>query len=144
MPQSLIDIAPLQPLLQSGHLILTPNSRLKNKLIQAYNHQQNLDGKSCWHQPRVFAIRDWLTAQYDNLLSAARIDQPGAMATGTQLQQLWLKVIDSHTDGLELINPLRLASDANSAYATLQRWNIDVASIDVETDQQAQFVSWAQ
>lgn len=127
MPISLFDIQPLLKAIEAGVLILTPNSRLKNKLIEAYNQHHQRLGTLAWQAPRAYALAEWLNEQYQQLLDRALLNPPATPASDFVLQRLWLDIIQKDPLGAELINPLRLASDAQTACRTLQRWNLDLA-----------------
>lgn len=144
MPISLFDIQPLLEPIDAGVLILTPNSRLKNKLIDAYNHHQRHLGVHAWEAPRAFSLSEWLAEQYQMLLDQALLEAPATPASEFVLQRLWLDIIQNDTVGAELINPHRLASDAMAAYRTLQRWNLDVSVLEiVEQDEKtAPLIRW--
>ncbi|GAA5316644.1 MAG: PD-(D/E)XK nuclease family protein [Candidatus Pelagadaptatus aseana] len=144
MPRPLINIEPLLDDIAQDTLILTPNSRLKNKLLQAYNHHQQQQKLTVWPNIKVYALREWLLQCYEQLLGQGLLEDPRALASKLQLQQLWLQVIESNTDGLELINPLRLATDAASAFSSLEQWQLSVAELDCDSDQQRQFCEWAE
>lgn len=112
--------------------------------MQAYNHYQQQQGHKVWPNIQVYALREWLINSYDQLLDQGKLSDPRSLASNIQLQQLWQLVIEKNTEGLELINPLRLAADANTALATLQQWQLAPAELDCENDQQQQFVIWAE
>ena len=125
MPISLFNIEPLLPAISANSLILTPNSRLKNKLIEAYNqHQQHVGGHH-WLSPRVYSLSQWIAEQFQQLLDGAHISQPRAELDDFCERQLWLNIVETDSSGAELINPLKLATDAQSAYKTLLRWNLN-------------------
>lgn len=129
MPISLFDIQPLLPAIDTQVLILTPNSRLKNKLIEAYNQYHQALGSHAWEAPRAYSLSEWITEHYQLLLDRAALEAPASPASEFVLQRLWLDIIQNDTVGAELINPHRLASDAQAAYRTLQRWNLGIEAL---------------
>ncbi|GAB3107127.1 hypothetical protein G8770_07120 [Aestuariicella hydrocarbonica] len=129
MPISLFNIQPLLKSIDDRVLILTPNSRLKNKLIESYNQHHQQLGTHAWESPRVYSLSEWLAEQYQLLLDRAGLETPASPASEFVLQRLWLEIIQSDAVGAELINPHRLASDAQAAYRTLQRWNLDSTAL---------------
>ncbi|MBU3070524.1 PD-(D/E)XK nuclease family protein [Aestuariicella sp. G3-2] len=129
MPISLFDIQPLLEPINEGVLILTPNSRLKNKLVAAYNQFQELSGAKVWEAPRAYSLSEWVSESYQLLLDQALLASPSTPASEFVLQQLWLEIIQEDAIGAELINPHKLASDAQTAYRTLQRWNLNASAL---------------
>ncbi|NHN39318.1 hypothetical protein G8764_18595 [Pseudomaricurvus alcaniphilus] len=129
MPASLFSIQPLLPAIDADHLILTPNSRLRRKVIDAYSQYCLASGATVWRAPRVFALADWIEATYQELLDAAAIADPRMLASDSQQRSLWLDVINSDTGSTALINPLSLANDAASAYRALLRWQLTEADL---------------
>lgn len=144
MPISLFDIQPLLEPIDHGVLILTPNSRLKNKLIEAYNQHHQRLGTLAWQAPRVYSLTEWLTEQFQQLLDRALLEVPATPASDFVLQRLWLDIIQNDPLGAELINPHRLASDAQTAYRTLQRWNLEVTALQApeHADKVAPLLRW--
>ncbi|MGH1371595.1 MAG: PD-(D/E)XK nuclease family protein [Cellvibrionaceae bacterium] len=131
MPISLFNIQPLLPAISENSLILTPNSRLRNKLTDAYNrHALSLGEKSSWTAPRVYSLAEWVLEQYQLLLDRASTKEARALIDDFAERQLWLNIVEENSAGAELINPVKLAADAQSAYKTLKRWNLDPCNID--------------
>ena len=138
MPSPLFDISPLLDAIEQHALILTPNNRLKNKVLQAYNQRQEDQGQKVWAGPRVHSLQQWLGEQYQTLLDGLQIDEPKALASELVRRQLWLDIIAEDDRGAELINPLKLASDAETALQSLLRWRVDPTQL-ADTDQQGEF-----
>lgn len=124
MAAPLTDIRPCLPILAAGGQILTPNNRLRNKLRQAYAYAQQAQGLQQWSAPKIFTLTEWLQYQYDALLYSNEGISPKILITQAQRQQLWRQIIATDNKGAELINPARLASDADSAFRTLQLWQL--------------------
>ncbi len=136
MPISLFNIQPLLSAISTNTLILTPNSRLKNKLVEAYNQHQAAPEATLavWPAARVFSINEWISETYAQLLDQGALDQPYSIAEEFCQSQLWLRVIESDSAGAELINPLKLAADAQTAYKALIKWNLNPNSLNQEVE----------
>ena len=119
MAAPLTDIRPCLPILAANGQILTPNNRLRNKLRQAYAYAQQAQGLQQWAAPQIFTLTEWLQRQYDALLYSNDSIPPKMLITQAQRQQLWRQIIAADNQGAELINPARLASDADAAFRTL-------------------------
>ncbi len=143
MPINLFDITPLLTPIESGCLILTPNSRLNNKLLAAYNQYCQAQGRLRWESPRAYSLNEWLLEQYQLLCDRGQLNPPHNLASEFVQQRLWLTIIDNDSLGAELINPMRLASDAHSAYRSLQRWDLPLSSLsDFGDSEQWPLVRW--
>lgn len=144
MPISLFDIQPLLEPIDRGVLILTPNSRLKNKLIESFNQHHQQLGSLVWQAPQAYSLTEWLNEHYQRLVDRALLDVPATPASDFVLQRLWLDIVHNDPVGAELINPHRLASDAQTAYRTLQRWNLDVSVLEgpEHADKTAPLLQW--
>lgn len=149
---SFINIQPLLEPIAQDRLILTPNSRLKNKLIEAYNaHQlqhQNAQAHSSshhWRNIKVYSLQEWLIEQYQQLLDKACLEQPKALISSLQKQQLWQKIIEDNNHETELINPMRLIADADSAFSNAQKWLLEAVHLEqhATTTLHERFVQWA-
>lgn len=135
MPKSLFNVAPLLDAISGNALILTPNSRQRNKLIDAYNlHQSNHCNESAWLSPRVFSLSQWSAETYQQLLDFGALDKPRALLSDFAERQLWQQIIERDSVGAEMINPVKLASDAQSAYNNLLRWNLKPETLETEED----------
>ncbi len=147
MSRTLFNIQPLLPAIARGACILTPNSRLRNKLLTAWHQQQSSD-RCSWQGPQVFSVEEWLSEHYQKLLDSAVQPEPCALITTFTAQQLWLNIIQNSPEGAELVNPLKLANDAHNAWQTLQRWQIDPLRLQSLCDERqwqydSPFAQWA-
>jgi len=143
MPISLFNIQPLLTAIASNTLILTPNSRLRNKLIEAYNQHQvtSAETKNVWPAARVYSLNEWISETYARLLDKGALEHPFSVAEEFCQSQLWLKVVESNSAGAELINPLKLANDAQTAYKTLIKWNLNPT--DLSGDEALAIEKWS-
>jgi len=151
MPSPLFNITPLLKPIAQNALILTPNNRLKNKVLQAYNQHQLTQGLSVWSGPRVHSLQQWLGERYQTLLDGLHIQTPKALASELVRRQIWLDIIAADNRGAELINPLKLASDAETALQSILRWCVDPSTLsEVDStaassgNEQALFSKWAE
>ncbi len=133
MAAPLISIHPFLPILETGGQILTPNNRLRNKLMQAYayyrQNQPDYNENINWPAPAIYNLSDWLLEHYEAQLLEGKIQTPGILVSASQRQQLWRQIVEADNLGAELINPARLATDADSAYRNLELWQLDIDNI---------------
>jgi len=151
MPSPLFNIVPLLKPIAQNALILTPNNRLKNKVLQAYNQHQQDQGLNVWAAPRVHSLQQWLGERYQALLDGLHLDSPKALAGELVRRQIWLDIIAADNRGAELINPLKLASDAETALQSTLRWCVEPSTLGADDhdanmsgDEQTLFPLWAQ
>ena len=142
MSENLFNLSPLLDQLQTNQLILTPNSRLRRKIIDAYNEFCRNNQQSTWQAPRVYAYSEWITETHQQLLDEALLKTPKVVANESQLQQLWLQIITDDDSGAELINPLKLASDASAALKSLQRWRLSQEELQQHSDADTILLRW--
>lgn len=145
MPAALIPISPFLPLFEQDILLLTPNNRLRTKILQAFSLYQTSRQQLCWQPPRVLAIGEWLEAGYHQLCANGQLDYPASPVSSLVRLRLWQDIIRSDNRGAELLNPHRLAQDCDSAYRTLQRWQIDPGQLrDSHSIEAEMFSRWAE
>ncbi|MAZ87876.1 MAG: hypothetical protein CL693_09535 [Cellvibrionaceae bacterium] len=134
MPISLFNIQPLLNPIAGNALILTPNSRLRNKLVEAYNQHRSAATPTdkVWPAARVYSINEWISETYAHLLDRGAVELPLSIADEFCQTQLWLRVIESDSAGAELINPLKLAADAHTAYKTLIKWDLNPTDLKAQ------------
>ena len=144
MVTPLFDITPLLPTIASDTLILTPNSRLRNKILEAYGRYRAERGDSVIVKPQVEAIADWLAEAWQCLLDSGSERCRGVVLSPGQCQLLWRQVIDADNDAFELLNAQRTAGMAELAYRNMALWQLPLAQLEhyAEADTQ-RFLAWA-
>jgi len=126
MLQSLFRIETLLAPCQQQHLILTPNNRLRSKIIQAWGHYQVSQGHNVWQPPRVYALEPWLEKQWQTLLGQGYQDITHAIASADKERILWHKI----TADSGLLQPDSVATQAASALNTLHLWGLPLSVLD--------------
>lgn len=139
----LFRIEPLIDHIEANTLIITANSRLNNKIVEAYNLRQQEHGLKAWTPPRVIALRNWLISEFQALSKVSAEFQNKKLIEPTANQYLWQTIINSSDHEHVLINPLSLANDAASAYTHLKRWELDTDTIDQSSKTWQQFLAWS-
>jgi probable DNA repair protein len=116
---TLFDVAPLQPLLAQGCLLLTPNRRLASRMraaLAAAGDRAAMAGRP------VLALTDWL----DDLWQQGGfcgLDGCGDwVLDGAQERVLWERVIRASEVGQQLLRPAQAAELAADALRTLVLW----------------------
>lgn len=116
----LFDIQRLLPHLNADTLILTPNNRLRSKVLQAWGEYQQQQKQQSWRTPNIHVLDQWLQAQWLTLQSMAYPTTSHVIATADQQRVIWETV----TANCGLMQTEAIAKQASQAYLTLLRWNL--------------------
>ena len=133
----LFDIQRILPYCEANALILTPNNRLRSKMLQAWGQQQQNQGLSSWQAPRIETIDTWFLQQWEKLQTIAHPDSAQLIASHEQQRIIW----EAITADCGLMQTEAVAKQAASAFTTLVRWNQAVdQQIDASINEQ--FADW--
>jgi len=143
MPASLFKLDSLLPALNTDTLILTPNNRLKRKILQAwgeYNLNRSLDR---WMSPRVYSLGDWQSECWQQLQDMAYPGCDAAIASDALRQYAWQQAIQTSSQGGGLYKTEVLAATADAAWRNLSLWRISEASLEEYNDPDFQhYLEW--
>lgn len=119
-PSTGFDINPVRDELEAGALLLTPNNRLAQIILQAWGEAQ-AENSGAWQLPAVHSLSAWLESCWLSLLDLQyRPTLAGTVISPQQEQLLWQLVIQaSHP-----LPPGSLPQQARQAYRTIQQWQI--------------------
>lgn len=126
--QQLYDLAPLVPLMEAGHLVLTPNLRLARRIKSEWDERQRRRGLQAWSPAPVQSLESWLLSCWQRALDAALVPCRVRL-DGMQAQELWRQVIDADLRGnpdLQLLHSGSAADLAQQARDTLLRWRVSL------------------
>ena len=116
----LFDIHTIAPLLEANTLILTPNNRLRSKVLQAWGQHQQQQQKRTWPSPTIHVIDQWLEQHWLTLQAQAYPAAKQVIASPDQQRVLWEKI----TSDCHLMQTDAVARQAGQAYQTLLRWSL--------------------
>tara|TARA_R110002110_G_scaffold14698_1_gene67642 strand:+ start:63594 stop:66260 length:2667 start_codon:yes stop_codon:yes gene_type:complete len=119
----------LEPLISSGHLLLTPNARLARSIKAEWDTTQAARGERVWQALDIKPLETWLLGQWQLAVSLGLLP-PATLLSAGQAQELWQQVIaqqESEWDDYHLLRPSGAAELASEARTTLLRWGINVA-----------------
>ncbi|MGS2717595.1 PD-(D/E)XK nuclease family protein [Eionea flava] len=137
---SLFNLSRILPLVEKQQLILTPNNRLRSKILQAWGHHQREQGVSVWDTPRIFTVEQWFEQQWEMLQAHGHPDSAQTIINSEQQRIIW----ESITADCGLMQVDAVAKQASSAYTTLVRWNQPVDTPSIHADINPQFKAWIQ
>ncbi|MFT4519483.1 MAG: ATP-dependent helicase/nuclease subunit B [Halioglobus sp.] len=130
LPHSLYDISPIEPLIESGYVILTPNSRLARRIKAEWDKQRVEAGDRVWEPVQVYPLMNWLQMQWADAV-ALELLPPSVPLTTLQAQELWRHTIDAHqrqSEDFHLLRPSAAAELAGTARDSLQLWQVPMGS----------------
>ncbi len=128
MTQCLYDITPLEPLINDGFTLLTPNHRLARRIKAEWDARQAAAGALVWETVSVQALEPWLQLQWKSA-SRQNLVPPLAPLTPAQVLEVWRQVVEqyqSQSAEFHLLQPAAAAELASQARDTLLRWQVDV------------------
>ncbi|PLW68890.1 PD-(D/E)XK nuclease family protein [Pseudohalioglobus lutimaris] len=125
------DLGPLQPLLDAGFTLLTPNLRLARRIKAEWDRRQIEQGMQSWEPVAVSAIDHWLQERWQQMSAAA--DRPCSRRLLSALEQgeLWRQVIDE--DGRQYANHNLLRVEAAIELAQQARENLLRAQVPMSS-----------
>ena len=108
--------------IDSGTLILTPNNRLKNKLLLAFGKQQNAD--NIWRTPKVQSLNEWLSTRWQAAQNLGDTRFQRVVVSPMVARQVWAACIASSADTNPLVHPRLLVDQLSQAYSYLKQWRV--------------------
>ena len=133
MMRPLFDIATLKDDIEAGALILTSNNRLATKIRQAWGLYQQQCGNTCWPQPAIYAIEQWVQEQWLGCCNTGSSSTAAGAIIPQALEQiLWEQAIDEDSDKPDALLATNYSTLALNSYSIVQRWQIPLAELNEE------------
>jgi len=143
MPASLFKLDSLLPALNTDTLILTPNNRLKRKILQAWGEYNLNRSLNRWMSPRVYSLGDWQSECWQQLQDMAYPGCDAAIASDALRQYAWQQAIQASSQGGGLYKTEVLAATADAAWRNLSLWRISERSLEEYNDPDFQhYLEW--
>ncbi len=135
----LFDIDRILHYMNDVSLVLTPNNRLRHKILEAWGQYQQQQGYKSWLAPNVYSLEQWINQQWETLQTQAYPDTEKVVINNEQQRIIWENI----TRDCGLMQTERIANDALAAYRLLEQWNL---SINAELKRQLNptFIQWSQ
>lgn len=133
MGLGLYDITALEPLIEQGYTLLTPNFRLARRIKAEWDEQRMAAGERTWEPLSVQPLEAWLLAQWELAVSDNQLP-PATPLTAAQALELWRQVISEQQNQLadfQLLQPSGAAELAAQARDSLLRWRVDKRATDI-------------
>lgn len=130
--------SPLELAICSGHLVLTPNHRLKRALLKKYR------GHSPSELPQqILALSEWTEKLWLQLQARGFDGCNRQLVAPHQSSLIWQRIIRDNSQDCDLINPTQLSQHASSAAQTLDLWQLSLDELDkFDSDSGSQLKTW--
>lgn len=140
-----VDEGPLFSRLQSGHLLITANSRLSRILKDRYNHWRIQRGDRQWKSPEILSWELWLNKLWEDAslqgINGADRSVPGER----QLISLWESTLKTEPLAKKLLRPEALATQLRDTRKLLSEWLValdDPSWFGDENENHTAFHQW--
>lgn len=145
MSISLFDISGYKEKLATGSLILTPNRRIRAKMLQSYAQSMS-EITTTWDTPNVHSLEGWIQTQFEEALyQNHENDQPSTVLSADQEISLWEQVVSATQAQSGILNPRAAAEQAAKAYKTLNLWQQEIDPVEFkDTEATEAFAGWVQ
>jgi probable DNA repair protein len=130
MTSTQFDLSSLLEPLGKHTLILTPNNRLKRKILQAWGEHCEAQGLKYWSSPNVHALADWQMECWAQLQDRAHRDCDHNIASDALRKFAWQQAIQTSAHGGGLYKTEVLAANADSAWRNLGLWQVTQNQLD--------------
>ena len=130
MPHNLYDITPLEPLIEDGFVLLTPNYRLARRIKAEWDARRAASGASVWQPLAVQPLESWLLGQWERAVSLDLLPMLAPL-NPAQVLELWQQVIaqeERQSDDYHLLRPAAAAELASQARDSLLRWEVELSA----------------
>ena len=128
LARGLYDITPLEPFINEGCMLLTPNYRLARRIKAEWDARRIAAGDQVWEPIAVQPLESWLLGQWE-LAVNLNLLQPAVPLEPNQILELWQQVISKQAEqcsDYQLLRPDVAAQIASHARDTLWRWQVDM------------------
>ena len=111
--------------LQSGHTLVTGNSRLSRILKNQYNQWRIRQGDRRWQSPVITSWNLWLDKLWENACLKGLTNTDRAVPGRRQLISLWESTLKNEPLTHQLLRPESLASQLHETRSLLMEWQLD-------------------
>ncbi len=146
MTVSLFNITQYEERINSGALILTPNRRIRAKMLESYSATMRSQGHTSWSTPNVHSLEGWVRQSYEQAIHLNHeMTQGHSILTADQEVSVWERVVQNAQDGAGILNYRAAAEQAAKAYKSLCMWRVSPEpELFTETVATEAFAQWTQ
>ncbi len=141
----IIDYDSLFARLQSGHVLVTGNSRLARVLTGQYNQWRINRGDKQWQSPMCLPWSQWLDGLWESASLQAVPGTDRAVPGSRQLVSLWETTLNNEALSNELLRPESLANQLRDTRKLVTDWQLDLkdpAWFRHDNENYAAFYQW--
>jgi ATP-dependent helicase/nuclease subunit B len=129
LSRSWYDLAPLEPFIEAGCVILTPNFRLARRIKAEWDRCRLAAGDTVWEPLPVWPLESWLLQRWQQALGLGLVPPLQPLKPGAELE-LWQQTIaedEQQSERYHLLRPAAAAQMCSQARNTLIQWQVDLA-----------------
>ena len=112
--------------LQSGHSLITGNSRLARVLTNQYNQWRIGRGDRQWQSPAITSWNVWLDKLWETASLQGMSDTDRAVPGSRQLISLWESTLKQEKLDHQLLRPESLANQLQETRSLIAEWQLDL------------------
>lgn len=121
------------------NLVLTPNRRLTQFLVQQYNQLQIENHKVTWETPTIYPLPLWMQSIAKVIIPPDKI-----MLSDIQEQILWRNILKKSSKELPHLQLHQASQLVKEAWQLLQGWNLKYQQLESYSENDRYFYQWAQ
>ncbi len=138
---TLFNIKPYVEFLERGDTIITANARQCAKMRAAYSYYRHKNA-SVGASPNLYSLNAWMDLQWQQLQSASNANNQFLVLNAIQRQRVWRKIIAKNMDVVPLLPVEQLAPFADSAYKTIELWQVPIGNLEWDNAHYEMFAGW--
>lgn len=143
--QQTLDYDAIFSRLQSGHTLVTGNSRLSRILEGRYNQWRISRGDSQWPTADILSWNLWLDRLWVTATLAGAEGTDRAVPNPTQVTSLWERVLKLDKRAETLLRPESLANQLKETRSLVKTWGVDLSDfswLGEENENHSAFHHW--
>lgn len=143
MAKQWLSISHLVEAFAQNQIILVPNNRLRNSLLNIYSREQKI---KAWAVPRIYTLEQWIDICWAALQTQGHLPACKNILNKWQGLWWWESIIRNAPHTQHITNVKSLAQTADSSFKNLERWQLVTQFLqeftgDLATNA-AQFQGW--
>ena len=120
--RQLYDLEPIQPFIDQGYILITPNLRLARRIKTQWDQRSAEQGRAAWRRLDVYALDQWLAGQWQDRQRDGTLPPKLAMDAFSERLR-WQSIIEADVSQgqFSLLRPQAAAQLAAQARERVQR-----------------------
>ena len=118
----------LKPAFSQDAIIIVPNNRLKDALINSFADSQ---GSRVYHAPQVISIDVWIRRVWEQFANLGLFPFSNRLPiSSTEELFLWIGILEDASAKTPLLNPEETARSVSYAYQLMRQWKLEEQHLD--------------